>query len=42
MNSNNNRDSYLIERYRRFLPVTKDTPVVSLAEGSTPLLLPPG
>lgn len=41
MNSNNIRDSYLIERYRRFLPVTKDTPVVSLAEGSTPLLPAP-
>lgn len=28
----------LIERYRRFLPVTDKTPVVSLLEGGTPLL----
>lgn len=31
----------LIERYRDFLPVTEATPVVSLAEGSTPLLVAP-
>lgn len=31
----------LIERYRDFLPVTDATPVVSLAEGSTPLLPAP-
>jgi len=29
----------VIERYRRYLPVTDSTPVVSLGEGSTPLLL---
>lgn len=28
----------LIEKYRRFLPVTQMTPVVSLAEGDTPLV----
>ena len=28
----------IIERYREFLPVTKDTPIVSLGEGSTPLV----
>ena len=28
----------LIQRYRAFLPVTDRTPVVSLGEGSTPLL----
>src|SRR5262245_60952289 len=31
----------LIDRYRERLPVTADTPVVSLGEGSTPLLLAP-
>jgi threonine synthase len=33
--------SYLgvIERYHRFLPVTKRTPVVTLKEGNTPLIL---
>ena len=31
----------LIERYRRWLPVTADTPVVSLEEGSTPLIPAP-
>ena len=31
----------LIERYRDRLPVTVDTPVVSLGEGSTPLLPAP-
>ena len=30
--------SGLIERYRRFLPVTKATPVVTLQEGNTPLI----
>lgn len=29
----------LIERYRKFLPVTDKTPVVSLQEGNTPLIL---
>ena len=28
----------VIERYREFLPVTESTPVVSLSEGSTPLI----
>jgi threonine synthase len=28
----------LVERYREFLPVTDETPVVSLGEGSTPLV----
>ncbi len=28
----------IIERYREFLPVTEDTPIVSLGEGSTPLV----
>ena len=36
-----NRDVALIERYRRFLPVTDQTPVVALAEGNTPLLKAP-
>ncbi|MBE0428859.1 MAG: threonine synthase [Thermoleophilia bacterium] len=31
----------LIEKYRRFLPVSENTPVVSLAEGGTPLLYAP-
>jgi threonine synthase len=29
----------LIERYRKYLPVTAKTPVVSLCEGNTPLIL---
>jgi len=33
--------STLIERYRDRLPVTDKTPVVSLGEGSTPLLRAP-
>ncbi len=41
MNNKGPRDQYLIERYRRFLPVSDDTPVISLAEGSTPLLPAP-
>ena len=28
----------LIDRYRKFLPVTGKTPVVSLNEGNTPLI----
>src|SRR5215813_13844915 len=28
----------VIERYRVYLPVTESTPIVSLGEGSTPLL----
>ncbi|UCD39006.1 MAG: threonine synthase [Fidelibacterota bacterium] len=31
----------LIERYREFLPVTADTPIVTLSEGNTPLLPAP-
>ena len=31
----------LIDRYRNRLPVTANTPVVSLGEGSTPLLHAP-
>ena len=31
----------LIDRYRERLPVSDDTPVVSLGEGSTPLLRAP-
>jgi threonine synthase len=37
----NNRDLPLIKRYERFLPVSGATPVVSLAEGSTPLIPAP-
>src|SRR5512143_1590513 len=33
-----NRWRGLIEEYRKFLPVTERTPVVSLAEGNTPLI----
>ena len=32
----------IIERYRDRLPVTPETPVVSLEEGSTPLIHAPG
>jgi len=31
----------LMEKYRRFLPVSNDTPIISLAEGNTPLLSAP-
>ena len=31
----------VIEEYREFLPVSTDTPVVSLLEGGTPLLAAP-
>ncbi len=31
----------LIERYRQWLPVDQDTPIISLGEGSTPLLRAP-
>lgn len=41
MSSNQYLSEPLIERYRRFLPVTEKTPVVSLAEGGTPLLFAP-
>lgn len=39
--SNNSRGVSLIEQYRRFLPVSGQTPVVSLAEGNTPLITAP-
>lgn len=29
----------VIERYRQYLPITKKTPIISLQEGNTPLLL---
>jgi threonine synthase len=32
----------VIERYRRYLPVNEETPVVSLGEGNTPLIRCPG
>ena len=41
MSSKGPRDLPLIERYREFLPVSEKTPVISLAEGSTPLLAAP-
>src|SRR5260370_14484181 len=28
----------IIERYRDFLPVTRETPVITLSEGNTPLI----
>src|SRR3954449_2961058 len=31
----------VIERYREFLPVSDSTPVISLGEGSTPLIYSP-
>src|ERR1700735_1848396 len=31
----------VIERYREYLPVTDATPLVSLSEGSTPLIFSP-
>jgi threonine synthase len=31
----------VIERYRKFLPVTRQTPIISLHEGSTPLISSP-
>lgn len=41
MSTELHRGTPLIDRYRRFLPVSDSTPVVSLAEGSTPLLFAP-
>ena len=29
----------VIERYQEFLPVTENTPIISLNEGNTPLIL---
>lgn len=34
-------DSGVIERYRRYLPVSRQTPIISLQEGQTPLLAAP-
>ncbi|HEY5039529.1 MAG TPA: threonine synthase, partial [bacterium] len=31
----------VIEEYRQYLPVTKDTPVITLKEGDTPLIPAP-
>ena len=31
----------LVERYRRFLPITDATPAISLGEGATPLVAAP-
>ncbi len=39
--STSSRSLGLIERYRHWLPVDADTPIVSLGEGSTPLLRAP-
>ena len=36
--SSSNMWTGIIERYRRYLPVTETTPVVSLCEGNTPLV----
>jgi len=36
------QDEGIISRYRQFLPVSDTTPVVSLNEGSTPLIAAPG
>ena len=33
-----NRWRGIIEEYRKFLPVSEKTPVISLAEGNTPLI----
>ena len=35
------RSQGLIERYRQWLPVDEETPIVSLGEGTTPLLRAP-
>ncbi len=34
-------DTGIIRRYRKYLPVTENTPIISLNEGSTPLLYSP-
>ncbi len=36
--SSSNMWTGIIERYRRYLPVTETTPIVSLSEGNTPLV----
>ena len=41
MSTNSRHYLGLIDRYRDRLPVTSSTPVVSLGEGSTPLLRVP-
>ena len=33
-----NRWRGIIEEYRKFLPVTEKTPIISLGEGNTPLI----
>jgi len=38
MKIENSKYAGVIERYRRYLPVTKKTPVISLLEGNTPLI----
>ncbi|MEK7817448.1 MAG: threonine synthase, partial [Actinomycetota bacterium] len=39
--SSKSRELPLIEKYRRFLPVSEKTPVISLTEGNTPLIEAP-
>ncbi len=34
-------DAGLINRYREYLPITEKTPIISLSEGSTPLIFSP-
>ncbi len=41
MAAGNNGNLPLIDRYRSFLPVSDKTPVISLAEGNTPLIKAP-
>ncbi|MCX6958494.1 MAG: threonine synthase [Verrucomicrobiae bacterium] len=41
MNHMTKHDTGLITRYRDYLPITEKTPIVSLSEGSTPLLFSP-
>jgi threonine synthase len=36
--SKNQRYNGVIDKYRRYLPITKNTPVITLREGDTPLL----
>jgi threonine synthase len=38
LQANPRQSGGVIERYRKYLPVTDATPVVSLGEGNTPLL----
>ncbi|MCA1657981.1 MAG: pyridoxal-phosphate dependent enzyme, partial [Verrucomicrobiaceae bacterium] len=39
--TNPDRGRGVIARYREFLPVSESTPIVSLGEGGTPLILSP-